>query len=430
MRKNVVVAQSGGPSSVINSSLRGVVEGCLAHPSDYGTIYGGWHGIEGILKEKLIDVSAQPQKEIDLLAITPGAGAIGTCRYKIKDEASEDLQRAVEVFAAHSVGYFFYIGGNDSMDTAAKLSRVAARQGMDLVCTGIPKTIDNDVGDQDFKLIDHTPGYGSVARYWTYLTQNMNEENAGFCAAAPVMVLQAMGRKAGFIPAAARLADPNRQWPLHIYTAESGLSLDNLVDNVNDELKRSKRCIVVASEGFDVGDLGAVHDSFGHIEYGAAATTVQQVIVNRLHEAGLAIPGTARGHVPGDDQRTVAAYASTVDISEAFAVAVHATEIARTDGSGWMSTILREPGEEYRVRYDKVQLELLANSERTLPPEWLTDNRIDVTDKFIRYARPLIGDEWVEIPLENGLQRFARFQQLFADEKCNKYVPVEHRVAS
>lgn len=428
MRNNhVVVAQSGGPSPVINSSLRGVVEGCRAHPDTFGRVLAGQHGIEGILKEALIDLSAQPQRELDLLGITPGAGAIGTCRYKLKDEDGEDMRRALDVFAAHNVGYFFYIGGNDSMDTAAKMSRVAAARGQALVCVGVPKTIDNDLGDVGFQLIDHTPGYGSAARYWACVTQNMNEENAGFCPAGPVLVMQAMGRTAGFIPAAARLADPQRRLPIQIYMAESGLTLENLLDNVNDSLKRDGRCIVVVSEGFDVGDLGARRDAFGHIEYAASQTTVQQVIINALHTHGLAARGWAHGQTPGCDQRVTAIYASPVDLAEAFEVGRHATVIAATGDSGWMATILRVSDAPYRVRYDKVPLEVVANHARQLPPAWIAPGRTDVTDDFIRYAQPLIGDSWAPVPLENGLQRFARIAPILADKRCPPYVPSAYR---
>ena len=170
--KNVVVAQSGGPSPVINNSLRGIIETCRSMPEYFGTIYGGLNGIEGILKEELLNLSAQDEEEIRLLRVTPAAGAIGTCRYKLRHE--EDFERVVEVFKAHGVGYFFYIGGNDSMDTAHKIAQLAHERGLDLVATGVPKTIDNDVGDSEFKLIDHTPGYGSVARYWALNVQNAN----------------------------------------------------------------------------------------------------------------------------------------------------------------------------------------------------------------------------------------------------------------
>src|SRR5215475_7050197 len=244
--RNMVVAQSGGPSPVINNSLRGILE--TAHQmSEIGTVYGGRNGIEGILKEELLDLSAQAAEEVALLRYTPAAGSIGTCRYKLKPAQKEDFDRVLEVFKAHNVGYFLYIGGNDSMDTAHKVARLAHERGLDLVAVGVPKTIDNDVGDSEFKLIDHTPGYGSVAKYWMHAVQNANEENAGSSPADPVLVMQAMGRKIGFIPAAARLADPGRQMPLVIYLAESPCSLEELTDNVNDQLRRDGRCLVVVS---------------------------------------------------------------------------------------------------------------------------------------------------------------------------------------
>jgi len=423
MSKNVIVAQSGGPSPVINNSLRGVIDACLAYPEEFGRIYGAWHGIEGVLKEELLDISVQDLKEIALLATTPAAGAIGTCRYKLKEKQVRDFARVVDVMKAHDIGYFFYIGGNDSMDTAHKISRIAREQGLDLIATGVPKTIDNDVGDSEFKLIDHTPGYGSVARYWACCIQNANEENAGSCPADPVLVMQMMGRKIGYIPAAARLADPRREMPLQIYMPESGLTIDQLADNVNDELKRSGRCLVALSEGFDVGEIGAAKDAFGHVEFGASKMTAQQVVVSYLNSKGLAARGDARGHVAGTDQRDTTAYASTVDLEEAYQVGRQAVAIARKDGNGWMATILRQPGKKYAVRYDKVSLELVANSERSFPLQWLSSSKIDVTDAFLDYARPLIGTKWARIPLAKGIQRFARFRPVFAEKKCPAYVP-------
>ena len=202
--KNLVVAQSGGPSAVINSSLRGIIETARDLPK-IGTVYGARHGIEGVLKEELLDLSAQACDEVALLRYTPAAGSIGTCRYKMREHQTEDFDRVIEVFRTHDVGYFMYIGGNDSMDTANKVAKLGQERGLDLVGVGVPKTIDNDVGDSEFKMIDHTPGYGSTAKYWMHMVQNANEENAGSCPADPVLVMQAMGRKIGFIPAAIAL---------------------------------------------------------------------------------------------------------------------------------------------------------------------------------------------------------------------------------
>jgi 6-phosphofructokinase 1 len=421
--KNVIIAQSGGPSPVINNSLRGIIDACKAYPSTFGTLYAGWHGIEGVLKEELLDLSAQKEEEIALLKNTPAAGSIGTCRYKLKDHQTNDFDRIVEVFRAHNIGYFFYIGGNDSQHTAWKVSEICREQGLDVVAVGVPKTIDNDVGDSEFRLIDHTPGYGSVARYWSHIVQNAMEENRGSSPADPVLVLQAMGRKIGYIPAAARLADPGRETPLQIYMAESKVSLPELADNVNDQLKRDGHCLVVVSEGFDVGDLGDVKDSFGHTNFGATKISVYQTIINYLNEKGLKARGAARGQVPGTDQRDTAIYASVTDLDEAYQVGKKAVEIALHEGNGWMATILREAGPIYTVRYDKVPLEKVALSERTFPEQWIAENRIDVTDGFLDYVRPLIGNDWPSVPLVDGLQRFTRFEPLFAEQKLEKYIP-------
>ena len=425
--KNALVAQSGGPSPVINASLQGVIDACRDFPDSIGTLYAAWHGVEGILKEELIDLSRQPADELARLRVTPAAGAIGTCRYKLTPAQAEDFERIVDVMRAHDIGYFFYIGGNDSMDTAHKVAALAAERGLDLAAVGVPKTIDNDVGDPEFTLIDHTPGYGSAARYWTSIIQNVNEENRGMCPSECVSVLQAMGRTSGFIPAASRLADPHREMPLLIAMTESGHTLDSLGDAVNLRLKEQGRCIVVVSEGFDVGSLGEARDGFGHIEYGASRTSAAQVVCNYLNDHGLAARGQATWQMPGVLQRCTSMFASHVDMDEAYAVGRKAVEIGVGDGGGWMATILRQPGPAYAVRYDKVPLEVVANSVRHIPDAWLTKDRWDVTDDFVRYARPLIGEDWPPLPLEDGLQRFARLTPVFVDTKLDTYVPVRHR---
>ncbi len=423
MAKNVLVAQSGGPSPVINNSLRGIIDTCKMFPEVFGKIYGGWHGIEGVLKEELIDLSAQDEDEIALLRITPAAGSIGTCRYKLKDKQQKDFERVIEIFKAHNIGYFFYIGGNDSQHTAYKVSELAKEKGMDLVATGVPKTIDNDVGDSEFKLIDHTPGYGSVARYWSHIIQNANEENMGSSPADPVLVIQAMGRKIGYIPAASRLADPKREIPLQIYLTESKVTMEELADNVNDQLNKDGRCIVVISEGFDVGGVGEVKDAFGHTSFGSSKVSVYQAVVNFLNSKGLKAKGAARGQVMGTDQRDTMIYASTVDLDEAYKVGQKAVDVAMNDGNGWMATILRNPGIIYNVSYDKVPLEKVALSERFFPEKWIMKNRVDVTDEFLSYVKPLIGEDWISVPMVNGRQRFSRLRPVFAEKKLPNYVP-------
>lgn len=416
--RNVVISQSGGPTPVINNSLRGIIETCQMHPDLFGTIYAGYHGVEGILREELLDLSAQDADEIALLRTTPSAGAIGTCRYKLKANRPQDFERVIDVLKAHDVGYLFYIGGNDSMDTANKISQLAEQSGYQLTATGVPKTIDNDIGDSEFKLIDHTPGYGSVARYWASLIQNANEENSGSCTADPVLVMQAMGRKIGFIPAAARLADPNREMPLLIYMAESNLTLPEIAQQVDRQVQRSGRAMVVVSEGLNVGQIGERHDAFGHAQFGSSETTVAQTVVNYFNDHKL----KARGQVPGIDQRVQINLASPVDLDEAYRLGQKAVLISMASGNGYMSTITREPGSLYDVRYGQVELAKVANSERMFPENWITAERNDVTDDFITYARPLIGEDFVTIPVVNGLARFARLKPVFADKKLPPYL--------
>lgn len=427
-RKNLVVAQSGGPTCVINSSLRGVIEAAREF-DNIGTVYGACHGIEGALKEEFLDLSSQPEEEVSLLRYTPVAGAIGTCRYKLKSWQKEDFERVVEVFKAHNVGFFLYNGGNDSMDTANKIAMLAAERGLELQAVGVPKTIDNDIGDAQFKLIDHTPGYASAAKYWTHMVQYANEENKGSCPADPVLVLQAMGRKIGFIPAAARMADPKREIPLLIYLAESPISLEGLADQVNETIKQAGRCLVVVSEGFNVGEVGAVKDAFGHTNFGASKITVAQTIVNYLNAKGLSTRGAARCNVPGTDQRHSMGYASIVDLDEAYRLGQKAVELAATGQGGYMSTILREPGFIYNVHYDKAPLAEVANSERTFPKDWILPSGSDVSDDFLRYLKPLIGEDMLSLPMLDGRQRMTRFLPVYAERKLAQYAPQADRQA-
>jgi 6-phosphofructokinase 1 len=424
--RNMIVAQSGGPTCVINNTLRGIVE-AARQMSEIATVYGARHGIEGVLKEELLDLSAQAPEEIALLRCTPAAGSIGTCRYKLKQAQQQDFSRVMDVLAAHQIGYLLYIGGNDSMDTAHKIAQLAQHRGLELVAVGVPKTIDNDVGDRQFKLVDHTPGYGSAAKYWMHMVQYADQENRGSAPADPVLVLQAMGRRIGFIPAAARLSDPERRMPLQIYLAERPCPLQELADRVNDQLRQDGRCLVVISEGFDVGDVSERKDAFGHTSFGSSGTTVVQVVVNYLNRVGLAAKGAARGNVPGTDQRHAMAYASSVDLEEAYHVGQIAVQLAAQGEGGYMVTILREPGPAYRVRYDKVPLDAVAGSERQFPDGWIAANGHDVTDDFTQYGLPLVGDDMISLPMIGQRHRLAQLAPIYAAQKLPKYVPEADR---
>jgi ATP-dependent phosphofructokinase / diphosphate-dependent phosphofructokinase len=236
-----------------------------------------------------------------------------------------------------------------------------------------------------------------------------------------------MGRKIGFIPAAARLADPYRQMPLQIYLAESPCSLAELHANVNAQLRVDGRCVVVVSEGFDVGDFGQVKDSFGHTQFGSSESSVAQIVTNYLNQQGLCVKGKARLNIPGTDQRHSMAYASTVDLDEAYRAGQQAVLMVAAGTNGMMATILRDSGPLYRVRYGGVPLEKVALSERTFPHAWIAASGYDVTDDFLRYARPLIGEEMLTLPMIDGRPRMAQLEKRYAQPVLSAYIPQADR---
>ena len=420
-KRKALVAQSGGPSPVINASLLGVAEGCL-ESGQVDQVLAAHHGIEGVLLEHLFDLGNQEQAELKRLMHSPSAAA-GSCRYKLKDEYEADYRRIVDVMRAHDVGYFIYIGGNDSMDTADKVERLAREMDYDLKVVGVPKTIDNDLGDAQRTLIDHTPGYGSCARYWANLIRNVGEENRAMAPSECVSVLQAMGRDSGFITAAARLGDPNRELPLLMFLPEAGHTAEAVCDLINDGLKRWGRVIAVVSESLMTDADSHKVDGFGHVEYGASRTTAMQTVVNLLNSRKLAARGQATGQVPGVLQRCCSVEASMVDREEAWQLGYEAVKLALAGESGVMSTILRVSDSPYQVRFDKVPLARMANAARKLPAEWVAKGGTDVTDAFIRYATPLIGSCAAPFECENGLLRFARLDYTEVERKLPVYMP-------
>jgi 6-phosphofructokinase 1 len=424
-RKNVVVMLGGGPTPVINNSLRAVVETCRTMPDAFGRVYGAWHGVEGLLKEELLDLTAQDPDEIALLRTTPAAGAIGTTRYKLKHE--EDLRRLSQVLRSHDVGFFFGTGGNDTQEVSLRVAQAATSAGDHLVAIGIPKTIDNDLGDAELALVDHTPGYGSVARYWAWAVQCLEEENRGSSPADPVLVIQAMGRRVGFIPAAARLGDPGRELPLLIFLPEARPTLEQIADYVADLLRRRGRALVIVSEGLALAEVGQRRDAFGHAAFSSAGTTTAQLVVNHLNQNGIPVRGLARGQVPGTDQRHSILSASPVDLDEAYQVARKAVLLAAEGTGEVMASIRRAPGTSYRVEYAPVPLVEVATKDRPFPTSWIAPSGGDVTDDFVRYAQPLLGEDFAAVPLVAGRLRFARLTPTFAEKKGPPYIPVEHR---
>ena len=304
---NAVVAQSGGPTAVINASACGVIQEAMKSDS-IGRVFGATNGILGVLNEDLFDISAEKSQTIEALKQTPAA-AIGSCRHKLKslDESKADFERILDVFKAHKIRYFFYMGGNDSMDTADKVNKLADAGGYELVCIGVPKTIDNDLA-----YTDHCPGYGSVAKYVATCAMEAGRDTEALYTADTCTILEVMGRNAGWIAAATGLAARSPQDAPHlIYMPEAAFSFDKLVTDVREVLKNIGRVFIVAGEGlkddkgnYVTADTGAFgKDSFGHVQLGGAADMLKAVIQK---EVGI----KTRCNKLGTNQRSAMHFAS------------------------------------------------------------------------------------------------------------------------
>jgi 6-phosphofructokinase 1 len=384
LKGNLVVAQSGGPTAVINASVAGVAEEAFKHADVITGVYGSLHGIEGILYEELIDLGQEDRATIHRLVETPSA-ALGSCRHKLTEA---DYERILEVFRAHNIRYFFYIGGNDSMDTANRVWRLGAETGYEVRAIGIPKTIDNDLA-----YTDHCPGYGSVARWVASSVRDAGLDTEAIGVVDRVKIVEIMGRNAGWITAATALArDHENAAPHLIYVPEKPLNIDRFLGDVQNVVDRLGYCLITVCEGVRGEDgkplmasTSAVDvDSFGHAQMGGVADYLCKVIASRLKLK-------ARFDKPGTIQRVSALLASPVDRQEAYGVGVEAVRQAIAGVSGKMVTIERVSDEPYESRFGLVDLELVANAERLMPADYLNEAGNDVTEAFLRYARPLIG---------------------------------------
>lgn len=388
LKGNAVYAQSGGVTSVINASAYGVITGVMKS-NIIGNIYGGYQGINGVLEETLIDFSAESPKSIEALIHTPSA-ALGSCRKKLASLESNrnEYERILKVFAAHDIRYFFYNGGNDSMDTVYKISQVSKQLGYDLVCVGVPKTVDNDL-----PITDNSPGYGSVAKY-----NAVSIMEGGFDVASmyrdstKVFVMETMGRHAGWIAGATALARREPGDPPHIVLLpEVPFQQDRFLAKVEQVIHDHGYCVVAVSEGIKnedgrfLSDSGNL-DSFGHAQLGGVVHLIQLILKRYLK---LKTHGALLDYC----QRSGRHIASQVDVDQALACGVKAVALAEAQVSGQMVTIVREGDDPYRWTTGSTSASQIANQEKMIPPHYISDDGFDVTESFIQYARPLIGGE-------------------------------------
>ena len=383
MAGNLVVGQSGGPTAVINASLAGVVQTALAsHHID--RVLGAIDGARGLLSENLIDLCLEDQQTLELLRQTPGA-ALGTSRLKLNED---HFERLLAVFKAHDIRYFCLIGGNDSMDTAHKVGQMAAEHNYELHAIGVPKTVDNDLA-----CTDHCPGYGSAARFVALTMRDTGIDSQSGKSSTPVKIVEIMGRHAGWLTASAALARTaaSHGAPHLIYVPERPVSLDEFLSDVEMAYKERGYVVVALSEGVRdasgrfLGVMDEKVDAFGHQQLGGVSAILAGEVSRRL---GL----KTRFEKPDTMQRSSVALASRTDQAEAFMVGQHAIHAMERGETGKMITLEREPGPVYRCYTGVVDLCDVAGVEKPMPAEFLASDKRDVSDAFIQYAYPLIGE--------------------------------------
>ena len=403
--------QSGGPSSVINSSAAGVFIEALEQDC-ITEVYGAAHGIRGILHEEFYDISKESKEELLLLKNTPSS-AMGSVRYKLKDASVDDTdyKRLLEVFKKYNVRYFFYNGGNDSMDTCNKISKFMANSGWECRVIGVPKTIDNDLFGTD-----HCPGYASAAKYVATTTMEVKLD-ASVYDTPMITVIEVMGRNAGWLTAASKLASYKGLGPDLIYLPEVAFDIDKFVSDVDAVMKKNaNKCLVCVSEGIKnaegtlVAELFAENlakDSFGHAQLGGVGSALANICKEKFGCKTRAIEFSLM-------QRCGAHLASKVDVEEAFNAGRESVKVAVSGQTDKMVIFERSYDKDgnYVCNYKAMPLELAANTEKTVPAEWIINNGTDVSDEFVKYALPLIQGD-CKAPLEDGLPRFAKLKKVF-----------------
>ncbi|MCP4377768.1 MAG: 6-phosphofructokinase [bacterium] len=410
LKGKAIVAQSGGPTTVINASAAGVIQSCLANPDVFTGLYGSLNGILGILTEDLYDLAAENPDQIDLLKRSP-ASALGSCRHKLKDLDTDraDYERILKVFEAHDIRYFFYIGGNDSMDTASKLGQLARESDYEMIALGIPKTIDNDLA-----CTDHCPGYGSVAKFNATSVMEAGRDTDALYTHDTCTIHEVMGRNAGWIAASTGLARRHDDEAPHIILLpEVPFVTEKFVADVQRCITDYKRCFITCAEGVRtadgqyLADAGGQFskDSFGHTQLGGAADAVRAIVESQV---GI----KARTNRPGTAQRVAMHFASKTDADEAYLAGQAAVAAAMDNVSGKMVTLVRnDDPERYVCSTGLADLEDVANGEKLLPDEFINDNGTGITEAFAQYALPLIqGQAPLEVA-DDGLPRYARLDR-------------------
>ena len=404
-----IIGQSGGPTSVINASAYGVIRTAL-DSSCITKVYGAAHGIRGVLDDVLYDMGEEAASELALLMHTPSS-ALGSCRYKLQDSEVDDTdyKRILEIFKKYDVRYFFYNGGNDSMDTCAKISRYMESVGYECRVMGVPKTIDNDLYGTD-----HCPGFGSAAKYIATSCMEINKD-ARVYNNSMITIVEIMGRHAGWLAASASLASHFGSGPDLVYLPECDFDMDKFLTDIDKVYKANGKVFAAVSEGIHYADgrfvseaKTSASDGFGHAQLGGLAALLASIV--KEHFPGVKVRGIELSLL----QRCGAHLASKVDIDEAFGAGEEAVKQAVSGCTGKMVGFKRVYVDgKYTCEYELLPLSSVANFEKKVPMEWINAEHNGLTKEFIDYALPLIQGE-PQLPLESSLPRYAKLKKILA----------------
>ncbi len=414
MPKNAFYAQSGGVTAVINATAAGVIQTARAHGDKIGTVYAGRNGIIGALTEDLIDTSQESDEDIAALRHTP-SGAFGSCRYKLKglDESKAEYDRLIEVFRAHDIGYFFYNGGGDSADTAHKVSQLGDTLGYPIICVGIPKTVDNDL-----PITDNCPGFGSVAKYVAVSIREAAFDVASMAlTSTKVFIMEVMGRHAGWIAAAGGLAaEKDGDPPQVILFPEVPFDEEAFLQRVRRSVDEQGYCAVVVSEGVRNAEgkflsEAGTKDAFGHAQLGGVAPMIANLVKEKL---GYKYHWAVADYL----QRAARHIASKTDVEQAYALGKAAVELAIEGRNAVMPVIVRKSDSPYRWEIGSANLADVANVEKKMPRDFISEDGFAITEACRRYLSPLIqGEDYP--PYKNGLPDYVTLKNVAVPKKLN-----------
>jgi 6-phosphofructokinase 1 len=417
MKKNILYAQSGGVTPVINATACGVIETARENHDRIGKVYAGKDGIIGILREELIDTSRESKTAVTALRHTPG-GAFGSCRYKLKsiEDSKREYERLIEVLQAHDIGYFFYNGGGDSADTAHKVSQIGKKMGFPVQCIGVPKTIDNDL-----PITDNCPGFGSVAKYVavSILEASLDVESMA-SSSTKVFILEVMGRHAGWIAAASGLVAREEGDPPHVILfPEVPFKQREFLKKVKHAVANYGYCSIVVSEGVRNGrgqflaDAGT-RDAFGHAQLGGVAPVLANIVREKL---GYKYHWAVSDYL----QRSARHVASKVDVDQAYAVGAAAVDFALQGKTGVMPVIKRVSNNPYRWKIEEASLGRVANREKMMPKSYITADGMGITPAARRYLAPLIRGEDYPPYDRDGLPKYVRMKKVLLKKKLPEF---------